>query len=229
MKLLGRSPKSSTDSTVDPTVADEAIDGARPGAGRSATASADGERPPSGKGRPTPKRREAEGRRTGPVVAPKTRKEAERLRRSKAKQSRATIAERAKAGDDRYLARRDQGPERAIARDVVDARRNVGSIFIPVAIVVVLSLAIPQPGLRTWATAAWLALFLLIVVDSFSVAARIRRVVKEMLPGSTTPLRGVMFYGAQRATLPRRMRMPKARVGLGDPVGPINPLPTPPR
>ena len=43
------------------------------------------------------------------------------------------------AGDERYLIARDSGPARALARDVVDSRRNLIGLFMPLALLVVFS------------------------------------------------------------------------------------------
>ena len=106
-----------------------------------------------GKGRPTPKRREAEGKRRGPV-APPPRTTREAIRRSRelrkqnpvSKERRAAVRERRErmlAGDERYLLPRDRGPVKAYVRDLVDSRRNVLGLFMPLAIVVFITLLIP--------------------------------------------------------------------------------------
>src|SRR3954453_1474305 len=77
---------------------------------------------PVGKGRPTPKRREAERRRKA-VVAPKTRKEAAQLQRERLRKTRRPTREGVARGDQRALAPRDAGPVRAFVRDYVDSRR----------------------------------------------------------------------------------------------------------
>src|SRR4051794_12765974 len=106
------------DKTADPdTVASAAVDDAAD----EATAAR--------KGRPTPKRRDAQGRR-GPVTAPKTRKEAYARQKQLTKTQRKTttsakprsVAEQRAAlrrGDASALPRRDQGKTRELARDYV--------------------------------------------------------------------------------------------------------------
>src|SRR4051794_19308553 len=79
------------------------------------------------KGRPTPKRSEAEKRRRQPITAPKSRKEAYRRQRERVSQDRAKARAGLARGDDKYLPKRDQGPVRRLARDYVDARRTLGS------------------------------------------------------------------------------------------------------
>ena len=75
----------------------------------------------SGKGRPTPKRTEAQGRRTGPPPPPPTtRKEAYTRMRSQQASRRVEARQGAARGDDSYLPARDRGPVRKLVRDVVD-------------------------------------------------------------------------------------------------------------
>src|ERR1700754_3702072 len=82
---------------------------------------------PGGKGRPTPKRSEAEKRRRQPITAPKDRKEAVRKMRARQAEERAKARAGMERGDDKYLQKRDRGPVRALARDYVDTRRTIGS------------------------------------------------------------------------------------------------------
>ena len=118
MSFLRRKPTDQTAATATPTPAEEST-------------------PTVGKGRPTPKRREAEGRR-GPVAPPPmTQREA--IKRSKeqgkslTKEERRALSaerrERMMSGDEKYVLPRDRGPVRAYVRDLVDARRNIAGIL----------------------------------------------------------------------------------------------------
>ena len=67
----------------------------------------------SGKGRPTPKRNEAQGRRPGPPPPPpQTRKEAYKRMREQQAATRGASRAGAARGDDSYLPARDRGPVR---------------------------------------------------------------------------------------------------------------------
>jgi hypothetical protein len=164
----------------------------------------------AGKGRPTPKRSEAQGRRTGPVPPPPTtRKEAyKRMREQQASPARA-----GERGGERALTARDAGPVRRLVRDVVDARRNLGSLFLAIAALLLVSLFVPSQALKTWSTLVLYAFFLVLIVDSFLLSRRIKRVLGERLPKESH--RGAVWYGISRATMPRRWRYPKAQVPTG--------------
>jgi hypothetical protein len=163
------------------------------------------------KGRPTPKRNEAQGRRQGPPPPPPTsRKEAYRRMRETQAANRGTNRAAAARGDQGFLPKRDQGPVRKLVRDVVDSRRNVASIFLFVAVLMLVAQFTPSLAVKTYTFAAWTGLFLLIVVDSFVLARKIRRAIAERFPD--TSARGHVWYGISRSTMIRRWRFPKADV-----------------
>ena len=90
-----------------------------------------------GKGRATPKRKDAQARRLHPIV-PADRKAARREARAKRdeaweRQRRAMIT-----GDERYLPARDKGPIRRYIRNYIDARYSIGELFMPSAILLLL-------------------------------------------------------------------------------------------
>jgi hypothetical protein len=170
-----------------------------------------------GKGRPTPRRREAQKRRTGPVAPPpKTRREAVRRMREQGNDRRAETRAGLRAGDERYLPPRDQGPERRMVRDIVDSRRNAGVLFLVSAVIYFVGLLIPSVQIKAAITALWLTVLILLIADSAVIGLRIRKLMRERFPDSTERLPKLIFYGATRATMIRRWRMPKPAVDVGD-------------
>jgi cation transport ATPase len=168
-----------------------------------------------GKGRPTPKRSEAQGRRQGPPPPPPTsRKEAYRRMRETQAANRGSARAGAARGEDAYLPARDRGPERRLVRNVVDSRRNVGSIFMLTAVLLLASYAVPSMAARSWMFAAWFAFFVLVVIDSFVLGRKIRRAVAERFPDTKVRMRGLIWYGISRSTMIRRWRFPKPEVSL---------------
>jgi hypothetical protein len=172
-----------------------------------------------GKGRPTPRRRDAQRRRTGPVAPPpKTRREAYRRMREQGGERRASMREGMKTGDERYLLPRDQGEERRLVRNVVDSRRNAGSLFLFVAVVYFAGLFIRDPRFQAIAVSLWVAVLVLLIVDSAVLGFRIRRLMQERFPDTSERTSRLVLYGITRATMIRRWRAPKPQVNLGDPV-----------
>src|SRR5690606_11074099 len=98
-----------------------------------------------GKGRPTPKRRDAEGRRRTPVAAPVNRKEAYRRYRERVKAEQARRREAMLRREEWALPARDRGPVRRFARDWVDSRRLPGQYFLPVVLFIMVLSLIPFP------------------------------------------------------------------------------------
>jgi len=146
------------------------------GAGASGGAGVADARRSSGKGRPTPKRREAQRRRTGPVAPPpRTRREAYRRSKEQNAIRRVEYREGLRSGEEKYLTPRDRGPARALVRDIVDSRRNAGGLFLVVAFIVLVGYVIPDARARAFTMALWLTVFLLLVVDSIAPGRRRRQ------------------------------------------------------
>ena len=179
---------------------------------------------PSGKGRPTPKRRDTVGVR-GPVTAPKTRKEAYARQREQAKAARRvtkqgpgsstmTVAERRAAlrnGD--MLSKRDQGVTRKIARDYVDSRRLISNYLLLLFPLLILGPLIPGLAILQVVT---LGLFVIVIGEWFVIGRRIRRLSMERHDEAQGSDFMIGFYAGSRAYLPRRWRMPAAQVSRGD-------------
>lgn len=174
---------------------------------------------PQGKGRPTPKRREAQGRPRGPVPPPpRTRREAYRRMREQNAMRRADARRAVRSGDDRFLPQRDQGAVRGLVRDIVDSRRNAGGAFLFVAVIVFVGYFTPNVRIRAMAVSLWMVVFLLIIVDSAYLGFRIRRIVNERFPDRKETTKSLVWYGITRATMIRRWRMPAPRVRVGEPI-----------
>ncbi|GIH81165.1 DUF3043 domain-containing protein [Planobispora longispora] len=167
---------------------------------------------PEGKGRPTPKRRDAEGRRRQPVNAPRDRKEAYRQLRERQASDRAKARQGMARGDERYFPARDRGPVRKFARDWVDSRRLVSQYFLPFSLVILLLTWVPFPGsVRNYVyaaviTIAWPIMMVGVVLTSVWVSWKVKKLAAEKFPGES--LKGVGFYAAMRALQIRKLRFP---------------------
>lgn len=173
----------------------------------------------AGKGRPTPKRSDAQGRRPGPLPPPPTtRKEAYKRMRAQQKAGRAGARQAAARGDESFLPARDRGPVRRTVRDIVDSRRNVGSWFLAIAGVALVGTFVPNNTLRAYASLLLFSFFALLIVDSVVLSRRIKRTLAERFPAGTEKTRGASWYGISRATMIRRWRFPKPDVAVGSTV-----------
>lgn len=166
------------------------------------------------KGRPTPKRSEAERRRRQPFNAPTDRKAAGKQARERNSADRARRQEAMKRGEEWALLAKDKGPVRKLVRDYVDSRRGLSeySLFGLMLFAVLLFI----PGLHGSALVGYVlyALLLVMVVESVVVSRRAIRLVQQRFPGQST--RGLRWYATQRGAMIRRFRVPAPTVKPGD-------------
>jgi hypothetical protein len=177
----------------------------------------------SRKGRPTPKRRDAEGRRK-PVQAPRTRKEAVARQRQLAREQKAarsaakprSVAEQRAAirrGDESALPRRDRGPTRRLARNYVDSHRMFSNYLLWLFPLMIASSFVRQlAGIQI----VVIVLFLGLLVEWYFVGRKIRTLAISRHGSAEGGPMGIGLYAGSRAYLPRRWRMPAPQVGFGD-------------
>jgi hypothetical protein len=171
-----------------------------------------------GKGRPTPKRREVEQANRRPIVgassAPRVgatreeRKAARAARRELSQRQRQQTQDALRTGDERHLPARDRGPARRYARDVVDARRNVGEYFLYVALVAVVLSFLRPTGLVS--IAVLYATMLAVIADSVYLWRKVGRETAERFGEAES--RGTGRYAIMRALQLRRARLPRPQV-----------------
>ncbi|MFJ5924061.1 DUF3043 domain-containing protein [Kitasatospora sp. NPDC092948] len=170
--------------------------------------------PQAPKGRPTPKRSEAEAHRKTRVSVPKDRKEAarqarERMRAEREKQRTALLE-----GDERALPPRDKGPVKRFVRDFIDSRWAAAEFFLPYA-VVVLVLSITKIGyLQVLSTLLFMVFFVVVILDFVRIGFALRKALAERFPNGDT--RGAVMYGIMRTLQMRRLRLPKPMVKRGE-------------
>jgi hypothetical protein len=167
-----------------------------------------------GKGRPTPKRKEAESKRKVSSLAPVVTKDQKRASKALARQSR--VAQRAAylRGDESALPARDRGPARRYVRNFVDSRRSTGEYFLPIIFVVLILTLIPLPAVQIGAVALMYAVLILAVIDGFFLSRKIRKAIAIKFPGTST--KGLGMYAWLRSTQMRRLRAPHPQVKVGD-------------
>jgi len=182
-----------------------------------------------GKGRATPKRREAEAKKRGPVAPPpRTTREAIKRNKVLRQQNPATKderraatkerRERMMAGDEKYLLPRDRGPVKAYIRDLVDCRRNLLGLFMPLALLVVVGLFVPSIQLQKYTTLFTMAALLVMIVEGLFNGRRIAKLARLKFPQETIRGASVGWYSFVRASQIRKLRVPKPRVRPGDSV-----------
>ena len=168
----------------------------------------------SGKGRPTPSRKEAEAARKTTIRAQTNTKAGKKASREAGRIARARERQGMLAGDPRYLPARDQGPVRAFVRDFVDGRYTVAEYFIFMAVVVLLLGFINNPSIQQLVSVGFFLMATLIVVDTSILIILLTRRAKKAFP-EKSDRRGIILYALMRTLQYRRLRMPKPRVQRG--------------
>ena len=170
--------------------------------------------PEAPKGRPTPKRSEAQNQRRTLAKAPANRKEAAKRQREARRADMSRQREALASGDERYLPPRDQGPVRRFARDFVDSRWSVAEFFLPMAVIILVLSMLPSLQLKNISLLLWLVVIVMIILDSVGIAVRLKKRLREKYPDE--PKRGAVAYALMRTLQMRRMRLPKPQVARGE-------------
>ena len=168
----------------------------------------------SGKGRPTPTRREAEAAARARAKAPRSRKELAAARRSARTDSSRTIRQAMRDGDERYYPARDRGPVRRFVRDFVDSRFSLIELVIPLLLVTMLLGYSGNAQLAAIGNSVLLGTVLLVIVDMVVLRFRLRRELVRRFPDQS--YKGLTYYAITRALQMKFMRLPKAKVKIGE-------------
>ncbi|MFF4395883.1 DUF3043 domain-containing protein [Streptomyces sp. NPDC001480] len=170
--------------------------------------------PQAPKGRPTPKRSEAQSQRRSVASTPTNRKDAAKRQREERRVQLERQRQALASGDERYLPARDKGPVRKFARQWVDSRFNVAEFFLPLAVVILVLSVVRVPALQTIALLLWLVVIVLIVLDSILSGFRLRKRLGERFPDQNR--KGAVAYALMRSLQMRRLRLPKPQVKRGE-------------
>jgi hypothetical protein len=190
--MFGRSSR--TPAAPDPVVVEEV----RPGA----------------KGRPTPKRSQAQAAKKQPLV-PDDRKAAAKRAREERRAQQARVVEAYETEDQRYLPLKDRGEVRRFVRDLVDRRRNVGQYFLPVAFAVLFLAVVPNETAILVSAVGMYTMLGVLVLDCLLLARTVKSAVAERFGAAAAEERGLRWYAVMRATQMRRMRRPVVKVKHG--------------
>ena len=165
-----------------------------------------------GKGRPTPKRRQAEQENLRPLV-PKDRKASRKAQRRKAREEQDREYAAMRTGDVAHMPRAERLPHRIYIRDYVDARRNLSEYFIPTALVIMVVsviLTYYNPFIGNMVMLLLYVYILIGAVDLWLMWHRLKARLVEKF-GERAVARGSKSasYAVMRATQIRRWRLPK--------------------
>jgi hypothetical protein len=167
----------------------------------------------SGKGRPTPSRRQAEAANKARAKVPRTRKEQAAARRGARTDAGAKMREAMRSGDDRFLPERDRGPVRRFVRDYVDSQFSTLELMLPFMVLILVFGYSGSTTLAAFSSLAMPALLLVIVAEGFRLRWRLRRELARRFPDQST--KGTAWYAVMRAVQIRPMRKPDRQVRMG--------------
>jgi hypothetical protein len=175
----------------------------------------------SKKGRPTPRRKDAQPKRH--TLAPVVTKDEKKRLREETRVARLAAREAYMRGEESALPARDRGPARRFVRDYIDARRSIGEYFLPIIFVVLLLTLIPTtatvgenngiPITQLLSIGIMYSVLIVSVLDGLILTRKIRKAVSARFPDA--PVKGLGMYGWLRSTQMRRMRTPKPQVKAG--------------
>src|SRR5215831_10313461 len=182
-------------------------------------------KPPAeaGKGRPTPKRSEAERNRYQSITGSTTSGRGTRTGaggkltpedKAKARSERVRRTEAMRRGEEWALGPRDRGPIKKLARDYVDSHRRPSEYYMYVLIILLVALLSRNVTLNTYVSPLVLVLIVVVVVDAYLIRRALHKLAAERYPGEST--RGMTTYAVMRSLQIRRFRMPAPRLKPGD-------------
>jgi len=171
--------------------------------------------PPTGKGHATPTRKEQEALRKRPLVLD-SKKDAKK-RRQEGKTQRQREYGAMQSGDSRHMPAQHAGVVRKFARDYIDSRLTIGEFMLPITLV---ALGIMMFGgtLDTVVAITGLVIMLLFfawIVETILVVNRMRKAA-VMKFGEAKVTGAYRWYGLQRLSQMRVLRMPKPQVRRGE-------------
>jgi hypothetical protein len=116
-------------------------------------------------------------------------------------------------GDPSALPRRDQGPERKLARNWVDSKWMLSNYLLLLFPLMIISIQVPALNFLV------LAVFLAVLGEWYITGRRIKALAAQRgMEASRSGPFGLGFYAGSRAYMPRRWRMPAPQVQRGDPI-----------
>jgi hypothetical protein len=163
------------------------------------------------KGKPTPKRKEAQAKLKVSPLSPTASKEAKKTLKAQARVRRLEARAAYLRGEESALPVKDKGPARRFVRNYVDERKSVTEYFLVFIMFILFLTVIPSPAVQLGAIAFMYSAMIWVAIDGFLLSRRVKKIVAEKFPGE--PTKGLGLYGWMRSTQLRRLRAPSPQVG----------------
>lgn len=166
------------------------------------------------KGRPTPKRKDAQAALKVSSLAPAVSKEEKKRAKDAARAERVNSRAAYMRGDESALPLRDKGPVKKFVRNYVDSRRSIGEYFLPIIFIVLALTLIPSKIFQVGSIFLMYSVLLASVINGIILSRRLKKEVLQKFPGAD--IKGIGMYGWLRSTQMRRMRAPKPAIQRGE-------------
>jgi hypothetical protein len=163
------------------------------------------------KGKPTPKRKEAQAKLKVSPLSPTASKEAKKTLKAQARVRRLEARAAYMRGEESALPVKDKGPARRFVRNYVDERKSITEYFLVFIMFILFLTVIPSPAVQLGAIVFMYSAMIWVAIDGFLLSRRVKKIVAEKFPGE--PTKGLGLYGWMRSTQLRRLRAPSPQVG----------------
>ena len=163
------------------------------------------------KGKPTPKRKDAEAKLKISPLSPTASKDAKRALKEQSRVRRLEARAAYMRGEESALPYRDKGPARRFVRNYIDERRSISEYFLVLIMLVLFLTIIPIPAVQLAAVALMYSSMIFMTVNGIFLSRKLKKLVAEKYPEE--PTKGIGMYGWMRSTQLRRLRAPAPQVG----------------
>lgn len=163
------------------------------------------------KGKPTPKRKDAEAKLKISPLSPTASKDAKRALKEQSRIRRLEARAAYMRGEESALPYRDKGPARRFVRNYIDERRSISEYFLVLIMLVLFLTIIPIPAVQLAAVALMYSSMIFMTVNGIFLSRKLKKLVAEKFPQEST--KGIGMYGWMRSTQLRRLRAPAPQVG----------------
>ena len=163
------------------------------------------------KGKPTPKRKEAQAKLKVSSLSPAASKEAKKALKAQARVRSLEARAAYMRGEESALPVKDKGPARRFVRNYVDERKSVTEYFLVFIMFILFLTVIPSPAVQLGAIVLMYSAMIWVAIDGFLLSRRVKKLVAEKFPDQ--PTKGLGLYGWMRSTQLRRLRAPSPQVG----------------
>ena len=163
------------------------------------------------KGKPTPKRKDAEAKLKISPLSPTASKDAKRALKEQSRVRRLEARAAYMRGEESALPYRDKGPARRFVRNYIDEHRSISEYFLVLIMLVLFLTIIPIPAVQLAAVALMYSSMIFMTVNGIFLSRKLKKLVAEKYPEE--PTKGIGMYGWMRSTQLRRLRAPAPQVG----------------